>query len=82
MTRMLKNAKLCYEEVNQKEKLTDMNLDVHSWSMELDTCTYIFDFQRLMDLSDTNLLYDWKRDSRIEVHPEGGLRTTLIRTGL
>ena len=70
------------KEVNEKEKLTDMNLDFHSWSMELDTCTYIFDFQRLMDVSDANLLYDWKLDSRIELHPEGGLRTKVIRTVL
>ncbi len=59
-----------------------MNLDFHSQGLELDTCTNIFDFQRLMDLSDTNLLNDWKRGSRIQLHPEGGVRTKVKRIGL
>ncbi len=54
----------------------------HEFGLWLVTCTYIFDFRRLMDLSDTNLLYDWKLDSRIELHQEGCLRTKLMRTGL
>ena len=60
------------KEVKQKEKLTDMKLDIDSqpWSLTL-VPKYLI--PRLMDLSDTNLLYVWKLDSRIELHPEGGL---------
>ena len=82
MTRMGKKAKLCLWRMSSRKRSSPtwswtLTLSHGAWHLYLHLW-----FERLMDLSDTNLLYAWKLDLRTEVHPEGFLRTTLIRTGL